>query len=96
MPPKKRKASEDSDDEASGSKARTSKKTAAAGSAQGDDSGIASNGQPTNKILPTEIKFPDKIDGTVRISSWNVSGLAASQKKVSLLYVYVYTHIWNA
>lgn len=44
---------------------------------------VAANGQPTNKVLPVYIKFPQKYAGTIRIASWNVSGLAASRKKVS-------------
>ena len=48
----------------------------------GTESDRASNGQPTNKVLPTAIKFPSRTENSVRIASWNVCGLAASQKKV--------------
>lgn len=40
-----------------------------------------SNGQPNNTVLPVTISFPNKIEGTTRISSWNVSGLQAAMKK---------------
>lgn len=89
MPPKrtassvpKRKAISDSDDDtqtgsqsqsASGSQNKKAKTTPA---------DVAPNGQPTNKVLPAKIIFPEKTAGTWRISSWNVSGLAAAQKKV--------------
>ena len=38
--------------------------------------------QPTNKVLPVQISFPPKMEGTVRIAAWNICGLAAAQKKV--------------
>ncbi|KAF7969275.1 hypothetical protein HWV62_27801 [Athelia sp. TMB] len=41
--------------------------------------------QPTNKVLPVTINFPPKKDGTLRFSTWNIAGLAASQKKVRTL-----------
>ena len=40
------------------------------------------NAQPTNKVLPVHISFPPRIPGTLRLATWNVCGLAASQKKV--------------
>ncbi|KZT11321.1 uncharacterized protein LAESUDRAFT_720540 [Laetiporus sulphureus 93-53] len=40
-----------------------------------------SNKQPTNKVLPVHISFPPRAPGTIRIASWNVSGLAAAEKK---------------
>lgn len=58
-------------------KAKTSKNTDDAGS------GFAKNGQPTNKALPENIEFAQKATGATRIATWNVSGLAAAQKKVS-------------
>ncbi|TDL24872.1 hypothetical protein BD410DRAFT_766433 [Rickenella mellea] len=45
------------------------------------------NTQPTNKVLPTVIQIPKKPEGSIRIASWNVSGLAASQKKGFKFYV---------
>lgn len=39
--------------------------------------------QPTNKVLPTQISFPEKSEDTVRVAAWNICGLAAAQKKVS-------------
>ena len=38
--------------------------------------------QPTNKVLPEHIAFAPKAEGTVRIATWNICGLAAAQKKV--------------
>ena len=35
-----------------------------------------------NKVLPVNISFPARIEGTVRIATWNICGWAASQKKV--------------
>lgn len=46
---------------------------------------IASNGQPTNKVLPVHIEFPPKVAGTLRLAAWNICGLAASSKKVRSL-----------
>lgn len=40
------------------------------------------NAQPTNKVLPVHISFSPRIPGTLRLATWNVCGLAASQKKV--------------
>ena len=40
------------------------------------------NPQPTNKVLPVHISFPQRSSDTLRIATWNVCGLAASQKKV--------------
>lgn len=90
MPPKrttsKRKAEPTSDDEAEPSKpSRASKKTkVAASTSMADEGGLAPNGQPTNKVLPVNVAFSPRIEGTVRISAWNVCGLAAASKKVRL------------
>jgi hypothetical protein len=43
---------------------------------------LALNGQPTNKGLPSSISFPPKLPDTIRISAWNICGLAAASKKV--------------
>ncbi|EIN07274.1 hypothetical protein PUNSTDRAFT_121434 [Punctularia strigosozonata HHB-11173 SS5] len=56
-----------------------------AGDAAG--AGIGPNGQPTNKVMPVQIRFPKKAAGTLRIASWNICGLAASQKKGFKYYV---------
>ncbi|KAF4615360.1 hypothetical protein D9613_002750 [Agrocybe pediades] len=45
------------------------------------------NTLPTNKVLPVNIVVPPKPSGATRIASWNVSGLAASQKKGFKFYV---------
>lgn len=46
-----------------------------------------SSAQPKNKTLPVNINFPSRIAGTLRLASWNVAGLAASQKKGFKYYV---------
>lgn len=43
------------------------------------------NPQPTNKVLPVHISFPPRAQNTLRIATWNICGLAASQKKARLL-----------
>ncbi|KAG6878918.1 hypothetical protein C0992_006609 [Termitomyces sp. T32_za158] len=43
--------------------------------------------QPTNKVLPVTITFPQKTPGTLRIATWNICGLAASSKKGFKYYV---------
>lgn len=43
--------------------------------------------QPTNKVLPVNITFPPREPGTVRLATWNICGLAASQKKGFKYYV---------
>ncbi|KAF7338134.1 DNA-(apurinic or apyrimidinic site) lyase [Mycena venus] len=45
------------------------------------------NTQPTNKVLPVNIVFPDRIPGTLRLATWNICGLAASQKKGFKYYI---------
>jgi len=40
------------------------------------------NPQSTNKVLPVHISFPPRAPDALRIATWNVCGLAASQKKV--------------
>src|SRR6266851_2750058 len=88
----KRKAESDSDDgeQPVGSKPQTKTKKAkvAAPTAAGASNpaeqhdGLAPNGQPTNKVLPVKISFPPRAEGATRIASWNICGLASSQKKV--------------
>ncbi|KAJ7063449.1 Endonuclease/exonuclease/phosphatase [Mycena amicta] len=85
MPPRrasssKRKAdSDDSDNEKVAKKPKTTE---------------ASPGQLTNKTLPDNIQFPgvsntlsDRLPGTLRLATWNVCGLAASQKKGFKRYI---------
>lgn len=43
--------------------------------------------QPTNKVLPVLIQFPPRTTGTLRLSTWNIAGLAAASKKGFKLYV---------
>ena len=41
-----------------------------------------------NKVLPVNISFPDRIERTVRIATWNICGWGASHKKVRhIIYV---------
>ncbi|KAF8911988.1 Endonuclease/exonuclease/phosphatase [Gymnopilus junonius] len=49
--------------------------------------GQSQNPQFTNKVLPVHINLPAKQSGTTRIASWNVSGLAAAEKKGFKSYV---------
>lgn len=49
-----------------------------------DDAKVAPNGQPTNKVLPVNIVFPPRTEGTLRFATWNVCGLAAAQRKVRI------------
>ncbi|KAI0319368.1 Endonuclease/exonuclease/phosphatase [Amylostereum chailletii] len=81
----KRKAAT-SDDE-SELKKTTKKAKVGASSAPAGTSELAPNGQPTNKVLPTNISFPPRIENTRRIAAWNVCGLAASHKKGFKYYV---------
>ena len=48
------------------------------------DDAKAPNGQPTNKVLPVNVVFPPRAAGTLRFATWNVCGLAAAQRKVTL------------
>jgi AP endonuclease 1 len=53
----------------------------------------ATKGTPenVNKVLPINISFPARIQGTLRIAAWNICGLAASQKKVDQM---IYWTLW--
>jgi len=44
---------------------------------------VPESNQPTNKVLPAQIVLPEKLSGTSRVVTWNVSGFAASAKKVN-------------
>jgi AP endonuclease-1 len=79
----KRKAGSDSDGDKP-EESKKAKKTKERVSASTEDTSLAPNGQPTNKVLPVKISFPPRAEGTSRIASWNICGLASSQKKVSL------------
>ena len=74
----KRKADSATD----GEKSEQTKKAKVAVPDSAEPTGLAPNGQPTNKVLPVNISFPPRADGATRIASWNICGLAASQKKV--------------
>ena len=86
MPPKraassnKRKAESDSDGEKPVGSKKTTKQAKV--DALTEDTGLAPNGQPTNKVLPVKISFPPRSERTTCIASWNICSLASSQKKV--------------
>ncbi|KAF5373853.1 hypothetical protein D9758_000677 [Tetrapyrgos nigripes] len=91
MPPKrasfsKRKALSDSEGE-DGSQSTKKAKLHDASASTSQNASNASNAQPTNKVLPVAISFPAKDSGSVRIATWNVCGLATSQKKGFKFYV---------
>lgn len=75
MPPKRKVATTEAPSDAEGSQSVAKK------AKQLPDTGVAANGQPTNKVLPVQISFPPRADGTIRLATWNICGLAASQKK---------------
>lgn len=85
MPPKrasssKRKALSDSEAE---DDATQSKKKSKVSPTPAND-----NGQPRNMTLPANIVFPARQSpGSIRISTFNVAGLNASQKKVAGLVI---------
>ncbi|KAI0688243.1 Endonuclease/exonuclease/phosphatase [Cytidiella melzeri] len=82
----KRKASA-SDASDSDTKPSTSKKAKATKDAANSGSGVSAGGQPTNKVLPVNITFTPKEEGTLRIATWNICGLAAASKKGFKYYV---------
>lgn len=55
--------------------------------ARTENKSVPENSQPTNKVLPVNITFPPREPGTVRLATWNICGLAASQKKGFKYYV---------
>ncbi|KAK2466796.1 hypothetical protein APHAL10511_001054 [Amanita phalloides] len=44
-------------------------------------------GQPTNKVLPVDIKIPPRMDNCLRLAAWNIASWGASQKKGFKNYV---------
>jgi hypothetical protein len=83
MPPNraassKRKVSVDSDGESSGVAATKKPKI---DTSRPENTVLASNGQPTNKVLPVKIEFNPRPADTLRIAAWNVTSLASSHKK---------------
>ena len=87
----------DSHIEDEGSKCQPSSSKKAKVAEDKDPEGVSANGQPTNKVLPTNISFAPKNDGALRIATWNICGLAASSKKVAshASYQDVYAHFVN-
>lgn len=75
----KRKASPAPSDEDTPKATKKPKVSAASASRRSD--------QPTNKVLPIKIEFPQRVTNTLRFATWNIAGLAASQKKGFKYYV---------
>ena len=75
----KRKASPAPSDEDTPKATKKLKVSAASASRRSD--------QPTNKVLPIKIEFPQRVTNTLRFATWNIAGLAASQKKGFKYYV---------
>jgi hypothetical protein len=78
----KRKEISESDSEDASNSTKSTKKAKLDDAAASNSQLAASSAQPTNKVLPVVISFPAKHAGSVRIATWNVCGLATSQKKV--------------
>ncbi|KAH7929707.1 hypothetical protein BV22DRAFT_1142070 [Leucogyrophana mollusca] len=92
MPPKrkapaKREASSSDDEDNAPQSQSTAKKAKTSNDSSSSDTGLAPNGQPTNKVLPVDISFPPRVEGTLRLATWNICGLATSQKKGFKYYV---------
>ncbi|KAJ3732300.1 Endonuclease/exonuclease/phosphatase [Lentinula guzmanii] len=83
----KRKAISDSEDEDTSLTKTSSSKKAKISPPSTSDNVVSSSGQPTNKVLPVHISFPERQQGTVRLATFNVCGLAASQKKGLSFYI---------
>ncbi|KAF7304992.1 DNA-(apurinic or apyrimidinic site) lyase [Mycena kentingensis (nom. inval.)] len=75
MPPKRARKAASADE----SDTETPKNTKKAKTAP--EPGPSQPSLPTNKTLPETIVFPERVPGTLRLATWNVAGLAASQKK---------------
>ncbi|OAX38938.1 hypothetical protein K503DRAFT_717420 [Rhizopogon vinicolor AM-OR11-026] len=92
MPPKKKTApkrkapSESPSDNEDASKSQSASKKAKV-SNEALEPTVAANGQPNNKVLPVNINFPSRIEGTVRLSTWNICSLASASKKGFRYYV---------
>ena len=88
----KRKFEEDDDFEDGPSSQMTATQESQSQASQSSKAKKARTGGSTpehvNKVLPLNISFPARIEGTVRIATWNICGWAASQKKVGqIIYV---------
>jgi AP endonuclease-1 len=88
----KRKIEEDDDLEDGPSSQITATQESQSQASQSSKAKKARTGGSTpehvNKVLPVNISFPARIEGTVRIATWNICGWAASQKKVrQMIYV---------
>jgi len=90
MPPKlkasssKRKVDDrdtDNEEESQQSEARASTSASARSVKRTKTAEYVQNGQPKNKALPEKVEFEKKQEGTLRIVTWNVCGLAPCQKK---------------
>ncbi|EIW85107.1 hypothetical protein CONPUDRAFT_79799 [Coniophora puteana RWD-64-598 SS2] len=88
MPPNRtasngRKPSVDTDDESQATRPIAKKAKVSSSMAKQTENSLtlAPNGQPTNKVLPVKISFPQKREGALRIATWNICGLNTSMKK---------------
>src|SRR5882757_2009766 len=79
--PKRKAPSESPSDNEDASKSQSASKKAKV-SNEASEPTVAANGQPNNKVLPVNINFPPRIEGTVRLSTWNICSLASASKKV--------------
>ncbi len=89
MPPKLKATSskrklESNSDESNGEEGSTPQKALPSKKPRNEKSTALESSQPTNKTLPDSIVIPPKEPGTMRIVAWNVSGYAASAKKVNI------------
>ncbi|KAI6109522.1 Endonuclease/exonuclease/phosphatase [Pisolithus sp. B1] len=90
MPPKRKASTIESNsdhDHDTASKPEAKKFKGKGAQESPDTTGKAANGQPTNKVPPVHISFPARAEGTLRLVTWNICGLAAAQKKGFKYYV---------
>ncbi|KAN0076914.1 Endonuclease/exonuclease/phosphatase [Tylopilus felleus] len=92
MPPKRRVTAKKRDDAGTASESESASQSQPRAkrvkrTETTSDDGKAPNGQPTNKALPVDISFPPRVQGTLRLVTWNVCGLAAAQRKGFKYYV---------
>ncbi|KAI6045727.1 Endonuclease/exonuclease/phosphatase [Pisolithus marmoratus] len=88
MPPKRKASSiEPNSDHEHGASSKSETKKVKGKKTTEESLGTSANGQPTNKVLPVHISFPPRAEGTLRLATWNICGLAAAQKKGFKYYI---------
>ncbi|KAH8107013.1 Endonuclease/exonuclease/phosphatase [Cristinia sonorae] len=90
MPPKKitkKRTREATESDSEPEQVSTTKNKASGSKKAKKEDTVSVKPQPTNLVLPVRIEFPPKITGTTRIATWNICGIAASQKKGFQYYV---------